>query len=1338
MSNSVQVTPVGEKMEEGEMDTVPEKEEEGGRDNALPAAVKTSMLGKVCLTLVASVEKDKSLDDARLEKHVPMSVLVPVWMLGKIVFLFVLAYLTVTTTQTDQMKKYLSPNYAFGTSSSYRLCELIPVAFSGTFLLDSSGYWQGTTAFQGGKAKYLVTFNDFRHTYKEYYEILSKMKADIALVASKASSSTISTNLLKFMSYAWVYVDGKVNHVLRFVADPADVFNKQFMRAALLSRLTPCGATPTISYDSTTGNVAVRYDIYSFASIFNPTANLKGCCTQGTLYTNIGNPETSAVEVSSTWGVAPTVDVSSSGPSDSRSFGFTTTAIGSTSGDLVVRFVYSGGALTAQALAAAVTNTLARLAVLAPGTASTSSLLLCSDPSDSSKCVIVKSTKLPTSTGCTVSLDGALGPSSPTLHLYLVDVSTITGADLASIKYSSLSVPPTTVDKMGGFKSVTTFPSATHNPFGYKGHLENLLGTGTTPNYLDTCLINPTNFGYDSNFDTSGFSLRYNVRSVITAVAVNNDQLPLAALQEVYTNLSIEGGCVLDSKLTLSGGVCQLTFNDDTYTIRTYIDPKYQQMDPIYCLVRTTSAQTSYTFTTMCLLRIGESYVYPYFNHMGLTASVGGPSDSIFYDPSQQCSCADATYDPNYLYPGTFGSNNFAYKITGSSSEIYCTVMDLMHGFVIMSDDLLSPGYSYASTNLAASVGVSTKPVQYKLLRYLQMASANTAADIAKYAYIAGFTALRVSYGIQVFDDPTVVEGWWDVYGNVLGGAGASPLQFCQGYPLGMNNAADGSAAVLAYSGVGGESSTTLQVLSSTANAVLQNGMTVTWTGSSGIVTLSGCSISVLTSAGTCTMSSARSLGAVFTASAMPTAGPSTTTLTITAVASGTVSNGMAISGTGITGTVTLSGCSISVLTSAGTCTMSLAQSFASQTITAAATVTGTFSAVFVATTNGGPSSTTLSVTSTQHDAIYNGGTITTTTTGVTGTVTLSNCQLDGDGTGKGTCTMSTPQSINAGTSLRVTNVAIFTASAVPQAGLSTTTLTITAVASGTVSNGMTISGTGITGTVTLSGCSAFNNGVRTCTMSLAQSFASQTITATITTSTAIGGSLSTLLTITSVTSGVVANGMRINLSGGSGGGLSFVTISGCSVSSATGTGTCTLSSGQIFSSSTLVGSPVDLSGNAYGKPDCTIYAMNTYDKSASVNHNHVPLLASHCNDEFSIPDSSWGRNTTWRYDTTEVPTSSNEQAGLGAFFEPPQNLVQSYYICYNKLTTSLSIAFGSAAGTAGIATGVAITLMVTLVTAGCFTPGGKEQKASGISRGAIYVAGAVSAGVGLEASRKG
>jgi len=488
----------------------------------------------------------------------------------------------------------------------------------------------------------------------------------------------------------------------------------------------------------------------------------------------------------------------------------------------------------------------------------------------------------------------------------------------------------------------------------YPGYLDATAGGDMT----QSCVITPSQYGYNQAYDTAEFSINYNLRSLITAVAVNRGYLPLSALQEIFTALASQ--CTTLGFSKSSDGFCQLTYQGDTFQIHTYIDTKFDHMAPIFCLERQRAFnEKTDKFRDLCLLRVRSSFVYPFFDHMGTTSNTAssGPSDPAYFDPTYSCACADDTYSNDYLNLEEYSSGvKYTYQIRGSQKiDPYCNVLDLMHGFVMMG--------KFKTINGGAAV--SDTSGLYAVKKILQMAYANTATDLAKYAYVAGFMTLRLSYGTQILDEPHSNKGWstlLSMYNEATAGK-AGPFQFCNGYPASENG--------------------------------------------------------------------------------------------------------------------------LNVLDSAGT---------------------------------------------------------------------------------------------------------------------------------------------------------------------------------------------------------------------------------------------------------------------AHESPDCSIFAMNTFDNAEPALSNfHVNVLTPHCADEFSMPNSSWARNTTYRYNTTEVPTASNEPAGLGALYVPPQSLTQSYYICYNKWSTSLSLAFGSSAGTAGIAATVAISIMVSLISAGWFKKKGEGKdegegegkKRGGISQGAVMMVGMLGTGAAIEASTK-
>lgn len=125
---------------------------------------------------------------------------------------------------------------------------------------------------------------------------------------------------------------------------------------------------------------------------------------------------------------------------------------------------------------------------------------------------------------------------------------------------------------------------------------------------------------------------------------------------------------------------------------------------------------------------------------------------------------------------------------------------------------------------------------------------------------------------------------------------------------------------------------------------------------------------------------------------------------------------------------------------------------------------------------------------------------------------------------------------------------------AVVTGAISGTTLTVSAVSSGTLGVGSVLSGSGVTANTTITALGTGTGGVGTYTVGTSQTAASTTITAT-----------NQIMTVTGVTSGTLAVGQPISGSGVTSG--SYITGLGTGTG---GTGTYTISAAQQFASATV------------------------------------------------------------------------------------------------------------------------------------------------------------------------
>ena len=251
---------------------------------------------------------------------------------------------------------------------------------------------------------------------------------------------------------------------------------------------------------------------------------------------------------------------------------------------------------------------------------------------------------------------------------------------------------------------------------------------------------------------------------------------------------------------------------------------------------------------------------------------------------------------------------------------------------------------------------------------------------------------------------------------------------------------------------------------------------------------------------------------------AVVTGSISGTTLTVTSVTTGSLSTGQSINGAGVAAGTVITG-PANPSGGLGTYTVSVSQAVAPESLTAlplAASATGSISATTL--TVSGVTYGTLQIGQSMTGSGVSAGTVITalgTGTGGTGTYTVS------------------PSQTASSTSLATTsNAALVTGSIQPNSGsvtgsISGTTMTVTAAGSGILTVGQTITGSGVSAGTTIAALGTGTGGTGTYGVSISQSVASTSLTGT-----SSGGAL----TITGVTSGVVATGQSLLGSGVSAG----------------------------------------------------------------------------------------------------------------------------------------------------------------------------------------------------------
>ena len=203
---------------------------------------------------------------------------------------------------------------------------------------------------------------------------------------------------------------------------------------------------------------------------------------------------------------------------------------------------------------------------------------------------------------------------------------------------------------------------------------------------------------------------------------------------------------------------------------------------------------------------------------------------------------------------------------------------------------------------------------------------------------------------------------------------------------------------------------------------------------------------------------------------------------------------------------------------------------------------------------------------------------------------------------------------------------------------ISGTTLTVTAVASGTIINSQVLTGNSVTsGTTIVSQLTGTTGGIGTYTVSISQTRTSGDFTGTYTLASTSLSILSTVFNVTAVASGTLSIGQFLT-----GTGIAFGTTITALGTGTGGTGTYTLSSAQYFASTTVSASAGTITAGTTGGSKDAVVVSHTHAATSTVTdpgHVHPPLSPA---TSFSgPPNSSQGLRADAAQSTNMATTGS-------------------------------------------------------------------------------------------------
>jgi hypothetical protein len=214
---------------------------------------------------------------------------------------------------------------------------------------------------------------------------------------------------------------------------------------------------------------------------------------------------------------------------------------------------------------------------------------------------------------------------------------------------------------------------------------------------------------------------------------------------------------------------------------------------------------------------------------------------------------------------------------------------------------------------------------------------------------------------------------------------------------------------------------------------------------------------------------------------------------------------------------------------------------------------------------------------------------------------------------------------------------------------ISGTTLTVTAVASGTIITGQVLTGNSATsGTTISSQLTGTTGGIGTYTVSISQTRASGDFTGTYTLASTTLSILSTVLRVTAVASGTLSVGQFLT-----GTGIAFSTTITAFGTGSGNTGTYTLSSAQYFASTTVSASAGTVTIGATGGSKDSIVVSHTHTLTGTTGsagvHQHFIARNLEAGNEGSLTASNYmARRGSFGSDYNYDPASTSSEANIG------------------------------------------------------------------------------------------
>ena len=165
-------------------------------------------------------------------------------------------------------------------------CDEVPISVTGSFNLDSNGFWSGDSQYNPNAAMYSFDAHNFQKDTKGYHSVIDQQRLSFANLGRVGKLHNIAYNLLYWVGWSEITTTGNSTQRWQLTGDAKVVLDRQYILGSLSNKKSDCSATATVVYSPGTGKYVMTYQSTNFKAspecgnvtqlIQPPYANLKG------------------------------------------------------------------------------------------------------------------------------------------------------------------------------------------------------------------------------------------------------------------------------------------------------------------------------------------------------------------------------------------------------------------------------------------------------------------------------------------------------------------------------------------------------------------------------------------------------------------------------------------------------------------------------------------------------------------------------------------------------------------------------------------------------------------------------------------------------------------------------------------------------------------------------------------------------------------------------------------------------------------------------------------------------------------------------------------------------